>query len=144
MLREEVGYGEEVSLVGEGEKLLYDVDFDDLLDRRLGEVGLSEGRILTVMDEEGDRVNLEFIITEGPQFIIPELGLIPSKPPPLEKPVEEEPKEMNGVENGIVVGKKRPREEDEADMEFRKKARVGVENGEDIIIIDDDDAIIID
>ena len=151
MLREEMGYGEEVSLVGEGGKLLYDIDFEDLLDRRVGEVGLYEGRTLTVMDEEGDHVNVEFIINEGDEFITPQLGFIPSKPPQQKKPEEEEDGEeiavTNGVENGVVeAGKKRSREEDvEMDMEFRKKARVGVEgSSQDIIVIDDDDTIMID
>ena len=136
--------------MGEGGKLLYDVDFEDLLERRVGEVGLSEGRTLTVMDEEGDRVNVEFIIEEGDEFIPPDVGDIPSRPPLQEKPAEEEEKEelavTNGVENGVVVGKKRPREDDDdADMEFRKKARVGVEDSsQDIIVIDDDDTIMID
>jgi hypothetical protein len=153
MVREELGYGEEVSLVGEGGKLLYDVDFEDLLEQKVGEVGLSEGRTLIVMDEEGDRVNVEFIINEGDIFTHPELGRIPSKPPPQEKPEEEEEAEAekvavtNGVENGVGQGKKRLREEEEMDMEFRKKARVGVEDNsssQDIIVIDDDDTIMID
>ena len=151
MVREDLGYGEEISLVGEGGKLLYDVDFEDLLERKVGEVGLSEGRTLIVMDEEGDRVNVEFIINEGDTFTHPELGRIPSKPPPQEKPEEEEEGETvavtNGVENGVGQGKKRPREEEEEmDMEFRKKARVGVEGSlsQDIIVIDDDDTIMID
>ena len=145
MLREEMGYGEEISLVGEGGKLLYDVDFEDLLERVVGDVGLHEGRTLTVMDEEADRVNVEFIIHEGEEFIVPDLGVIPSKPPPQEKPEDQEEEEgltVNGVVENGVAGKKRPREDDDADMEFRKKARVGVE--EDIIIIDEDDAIMID
>ena len=148
MVREDLGYGEEVSLVGEGGKLLYDIDFEDLLERKVGDVGLSEGRTLTVMDEEGDRVNVEFIITEGDTFTPPQLGRIPSKPPPQEKPEEEEEVAVtNGVENGVGPGKKRPREEEEEmDMEFRKKARVGVEgsSSQDIIVIDDDDTIMID
>lgn len=150
MLRDEMGYGEEVSLVGEGGKLLYDVDFEDLLEREVSDVGLHEGRTLTVMDEEEDRVNVEFIITEGDEFIIPHLGVVPSKPPPQENPEEEEEGEvltvMNGVVENGVAGKKRLREEEEADMEFRKKARVGVEDAssQDIIIIDEDDTIMID
>src|SRR5271154_4833587 len=106
MVREDLGYGEEVSLVGEGGKLLYDVDFEDLLEQKVGEVGLLEGRTLIVVDEEGDRVNVEFIINEGDTFTHPELGRIPSKPPPQEKPEEEEEEEAgekvsvtNGVEN---------------------------------------------
>ena len=53
------------SLLAEGGKLLYDIDFDDLLNRYVKDIGLIEGRTLTVVDEEDDRVNVEFIISEG-------------------------------------------------------------------------------
>jgi hypothetical protein len=138
MLRDELGYGEEISLLGDGGKLLYDIDFDDLLSRCVQDVGLTEGRTLTVVDEEFDRVNVEFIISEGEEFIIPkDLGTIPRKP-------VEEKTEMNGVEkradNGVEnnVGKKRVREDDD-DVVFRKKARVAVEGNRDVIFIDEDD-----
>jgi hypothetical protein len=148
MLRDELGYGEEISLLGDGGKLLYDIDFDDLLSRCVQDVGLTEGRTLTVVDEEFDRVNVEFIISEGDEFIIPkDLGTIPKKP-------VEETSEMNGVENGLEkhadngvennVGKKRVREDDD-DVAFRKKARVAVEGDRDVILIDeDDDTVMID
>jgi hypothetical protein len=141
MLHDDLDYGEEISLLGEGGKLLYDIDFEDLLGRSLKDVGLIEGRTLTVVDEETDRVNLEFLITESEGFVTPIVGTIPKKPPVAKQ-------EVNGVENGIEngVGKKRAREDDD-DIEFRKKARVGVE-GEgpnDIILIDeDDDTVMID
>jgi hypothetical protein len=142
MLSDELGYGEEISLLAEGGKLLYDIDFDDLLSRYVKDIGLVEGRTLTVVDEEDDRVNVEFIISEGETFIPPEIGIIPEKPP-----VEQEVK--NGVENGITengaIGKKRLREEDHDDLELRKKARVGMEGTRDIIMIDeDDDTVMID
>jgi len=148
MLKDDLGYGEEISLLGDSGKLLYDIDFDDLLSRCVKDVGLIEGRTLTVVDEEFDRVNVEFIISEGEVFIIPkDLGTIPKKP-------VEEKMEMNGVENGVEkrtdngvennVGKKRVREEDD-DVEFRKKARVAVEGDRDVIFIDeDDDTVMID
>ena len=142
MLSDELGYGEEISLLAEGGKLLYDIDFDDLLSRYVKDIGLVEGRTLTVVDEEDDRVNVEFIISEGETFIPPEMGTIPKKPP-----VEHE--ETNRVENGVtengVAGKKRLREDEDDDLEFRKKARVAVEGTRDIILIDeDDDTVMID
>jgi ubiquitin-like 1-activating enzyme E1 B len=142
MLRGEFGYGEEISLQAEGGKLLYDIDFDDLLDRPLKDLGLHEGRTLIVVDEDTDRVNVEFLISEGEELVIPVLGDIPSKP------TEVKAKE-NGVENGVDengTGKKRQREDDE-DIEFRKKARVAVEGdaANDVIIIDEDeDMVMID
>lgn len=144
-LRDKLGYGEEISLQGEGGKLLYDVDFEDLLDRTLKDLGLFEGRTLIVVDEETNRVNLEFLISEGPDLIVPEVGDIPSKPVEIQA-------KSNGVENGIEnalengTGKKRPREDDE-NLEFRKKARVAVEgeSSNDVIVIDEDeDTVMID
>ena len=78
MLGRNLGYGKEISILGEGGKLLYDIGFDDLLDRCLKEIGLVEGRTLTV-DEELERVNLEFIITEHTDFQVPTVGTIPKK-----------------------------------------------------------------
>lgn len=142
MLRDKFGYGEEISLQGEGGKLLYDIDFEDLLDRPLKDLGLYEGRTLIVVDEDTDRVNVEFLISEGEELIIPEVGEIPSKPAEVNA-------KQNGMENGVengIVGKKRVRE-DEEDMEFRKRARVAVEGESvnDVIIIDEDeDTVMID
>ena len=146
MWRDKFEYGEEISLQAEGGKLLYDIDFEDLLDRSLGDLGLFEGRTLIVVDEDTDRVNVEFLISEGDELIIPELGgEIPSKP------AETKTKQQNGVEPHAVVengtGKKREREDDEGDMQFRKKARVAVEGDgmNDVIIIDEDeDTVMID
>lgn len=126
-------YGEEISLLAEGGKLLYDVDFDDLLDRPVNEIGLYDGRTLTVVDEEMDRVNVEFIVSEGNEFIVPTVPPIPKKPVTAQ----------NGVENGEgASGKKRAREEDHDDSEFRKRARVA--EGDLILIDEDDDMIMID
>jgi len=121
--------------------VLYDIDFDDLLERNLRDLGLAEGRTLTVLDEEGDRVNVEFLISESEQFVNPQLGDIPSKPPG---------KAVNGAARGNdveITNKKRGREEED-DFEFRKKARVAEEDtttlDENVIVIEDDDTVMID
>jgi ubiquitin-like 1-activating enzyme E1 B len=146
MLGGELGYGEEISLLGEGGKLLYDIDFDDLLDRSVKEIGLVEGRTLTVVDEESERVNVEFIITENTEFQVPKVGNIPKKPTPKEVENGEKADNgvaKNGVEKGVDRGKKRAREDDFDDGEFRKRARVG-EEGDVILIDEDDDTVMID
>lgn len=122
--------------------MLYDIDFEDLLPSLVKDIGLTEGRTLTVVDEEMDRVNVELIISEGEGFIMPGIGAIPKKPPQL----KEEP---NGIENGVENGttKKRARGEEEEDTELRKRAKTATEsNGQqDIILIDeDDDTVMID
>jgi ubiquitin-like 1-activating enzyme E1 B len=136
MLRDEVGYGEEISLLAEGGKLLYDIDFEDLLDRPVCEIGLVAGRTLTIVDEELNRVNLEFIISAHTEFIVPDISDIPTKPPAI-KP------ENGEMENGISKGKKRAREDDDQDDDFRKRARVA-EEGDIILIDEDDDTVMID
>jgi ubiquitin-like 1-activating enzyme E1 B len=137
-LRDRLGYGEEFSLLGEGGRLLYDVDFDDLLHRWCVEVGVVEGRTLTVVDEddETNRVNLEFLVSEGIDYQFPAVQDIPQRPPKKKEPKKEV------VENGGVLGKRG--RDDDGDVEFRKRARVAVENdGEhEIFIIEDDDDII--
>ena len=133
-------YPEELSMLGEGGKLLYDIDFTDLRERKLKDIGLFEGRTLTVVDEEEDRVNVELLISEGNirRLEAPDLPEIPKKP--VEAKHEASGVE-NGMENGVEngTGKKRLREDDD-DMEFRKKARVAVEGDKDgVILIDEDD-----
>jgi ubiquitin-like 1-activating enzyme E1 B len=145
MLGGDLGYGEEISLLGEGGKLLYDIDFDDLLDRFVKEIGLVEGRTLTVVDEESERVNVEFIITEDTEFHVPRVGTIPRKPTPKEAKNgdnEENGVAKNGVEKGMDGGRKRAREDDD-DGEFRKRARVA-EEGDVILIDEDEDTVMID
>lgn len=138
-LRGRLGYGEEFSLLGEGGRLLYDVDFEDLLGRSCVEVGVVEGRTVTVVDEddETNRVNLELLVSEGLEYEFPSVPDIPQRPPKK----EELKKEV--VENGVLG--KRGRDGDD-DLEFRKRARVAVENdGEhEIIVIEDDDIIMLD
>jgi hypothetical protein len=142
MLRNDFDYGEEFSLLVEGGKLIYDVEFDGLLSAKLSDVGLIEGRTLTVVDEdeESDRVNVELLIAEevGSDLVTPDIPHIPRRPAVAKQ-------EPNGIENGTEngaengAGKKRLRE-DEEDLEFRKKARVAVEGETDgVILIDEDD-----
>lgn len=98
-------------------------------------------------DEDTNRVSLELLISEGPQYAFPLLEEIPRKPPPIKS--EKENGEDKVMENGVVgngVLGKRVREKDHG-IGFRKKARVAVENDADhevLIIEDDEDTIMID
>jgi hypothetical protein len=139
-----LGYGEEIVLLGEGGRLLYDIDFEDLLSSYTKDIGLTEGRTLTVVDDEMDRVNVEFIISEGQGLVVPEMGEIPKKPP---QPKEEPNGIENGVENSSTKKRARDDDDDDDDAELRKRAKITVEgNGkQDIILIDeDDDTVMID
>jgi ubiquitin-like 1-activating enzyme E1 B len=65
VVRQGLGYGEDISVLSS--KLLYDVDFDDDLDKPLKELGFGDETLITIRDEEGDevgqRINLVIIVT---------------------------------------------------------------------------------
>lgn len=62
VLREGLGYGEEISVMTT--QLLYDVEFDDNLSTPLKELGFGEETFVTVIDDEDEpRVNLEVVVS---------------------------------------------------------------------------------
>lgn len=62
VLRDSLGYGEEISVLTS--QLLYDCDFDDNVDTTLKELGFSEETFVTVIDDEDEpRINLEVVVT---------------------------------------------------------------------------------
>ena len=62
ILEAQLGYGEEVSISTE-QGILYDLDLEDNLPKKLSEMGIHNETFITVMDEEDQepRVNLELI-----------------------------------------------------------------------------------
>lgn len=161
ILKEELGYGEEFTVFSDSGALLFDVDEDVNLPKKLAEIGVDDASFLTVVDEADEpRISLKLAILaeELPEDQKPvALDKKPDLPP---KPKKLEPTITNGVstngENGTSNGTKpdlkRKRDAAEADIEndpVRKKGKVPEQpNDDDIVFIDGpsggDGAIVID
>ncbi|KAK9256184.1 hypothetical protein V1507DRAFT_449945 [Lipomyces tetrasporus] len=155
VLRAKLGYSEEISVVTD--KLLYDIEFDDNVDKTFKELGIDDGTFVTIIDEEEPegstpRVNLELLVyaKEGlgdvdVNYKLTSIPEIPRKPVP--KPTEEANEVP--VSNGKVAvsaGLKRKAEDDElveVNTLDTKKSKVETRD-EDVVVVDDDEAIEID
>ncbi|EMR11277.1 hypothetical protein PNEG_00306 [Pneumocystis murina B123] len=66
VLQEGLGYGEEISIISD--RLLYDIEFEDNLDKLLKDIGVQNGTFLTIIDENDNeklnRKNLILVIKE--------------------------------------------------------------------------------
>jgi ubiquitin-like 1-activating enzyme E1 B len=139
VLKSELGYGEEITIMNEIGPI-YDPDMEDMLDKKFQELGIGDQSFLTVIDDEEDgldgkmpRVNLQLVIStiaqvpEGrrPVLLATEKVDIPRK---QRKPLPEEIRESNGVRVGVKNGAarvKRSAEEaglDDSDALKRKAA----------------------
>ncbi|KAK9316068.1 hypothetical protein V1524DRAFT_452956 [Lipomyces starkeyi] len=160
VLRGELGYSDEVSIVTN--KLLYDLEFDDNADKTFKKLDVGDGTFVTIIDEEEPegstpRVNLEFLVYAkeskddmDSSYKLTHIPEIPRKPMP--KPIEvakEGVVEAVPFGNGngsVLAGQKRKAEDDElvevSSMDAKKsKVQTG---DEDVIVLDDDEAIEID
>ena len=67
VLRSELGYGEELSILKES-GIIYDPDLEENLPKKLSELGITKDSWITVVDEDDQdqdpRVNLELFIIE--------------------------------------------------------------------------------
>lgn len=144
-------FGLEDFSISEGERLMYDPDFDDNEDKTLAEMGILGGKMLTVVDE-GDKVPIVFGIVDRPgqephlSEKIPEE--IPSRPPP---PVtEEEPDDDEILASAGGTKRKASDLEDATEGSSSKKVKTddnGVidvdetieteEGRQDLIVLDD-------
>ena len=70
ILENDLAYKEGVSLAF-NDMILYDPEFDDNLTKQFSHFGISNGDVLTVMDEndEDTRINLEVLILERYVFL---------------------------------------------------------------------------
>jgi ubiquitin-like 1-activating enzyme E1 B len=66
ILREKLGYGEELSIRRDS-TILFDPDFEDNFSKTFAQLELQAGQVLTVADEEQDnpRVDLSLILVDG-------------------------------------------------------------------------------
>ncbi|BFZ62535.1 E1 ubiquitin-activating protein uba2 [Saitoella coloradoensis] len=142
-----LGYGEEISIMTD--KLLYDVDFDDNLEKTLGEMGIAVGTFLTIVDENDadddyePRQNLVLNVVNSPEEelqVQPAGYSIPRKPRPAPMAQENDSIPAN------VNSKKRSLESDDRQDDIRKRGRVAEEDGfvraTETIEIEDDDGVI--
>ncbi|KAJ5330461.1 ubiquitin-like activating enzyme [Penicillium atrosanguineum] len=159
LLREELGYSEEFSII-KGGSLIYDPDLEDNLPSKLSDLGVTNWAFLTIVDDDDQdqdpRIDLQLVIsarTEPTEDSKPvSLQSVPDisrKPKPALIP----PPEEALVPNGDAITGKRKREGEDEDVimtngHAAKKATGELKsNGDDanLIVLDDDDgAILID
>ncbi|KAH7096081.1 ubiquitin-activating enzyme E1 3 [Paraphoma chrysanthemicola] len=161
VLKAQLGYGDDFSVKREAD-LLYDVDEDVHLEKTFEELGVKADSFITISDEadKDARVDVVFSVIEqdaaddAKPISLPEELVIAKKP---KKPVVETNghAETNGKidatmhTNGTTNGATK-RKADEADLEddiTRKKGKVmEAANGtkDDVVVIEDDGAIVLD
>ncbi|ODQ68425.1 hypothetical protein NADFUDRAFT_68648 [Nadsonia fulvescens var. elongata DSM 6958] len=156
-LKTNFNYTDEICLISDG-KLVYDIDFDDNLDRPVKDLGIADGTFLTVIDEaeDGDGksfINLELYIKHNPAIGSPDSGLISSIKfshiPIIPKRNSDNLNDdviiaVNGDERNIVGSSKRKAPESTPELvESSKKLKLSEKEDKDgAIILDDDDEII--
>ncbi|KAJ5993554.1 ubiquitin-like activating enzyme [Penicillium sp. IBT 35674x] len=157
VLRSELGYGEELSILKES-GVIYDPDLEDNLPKKLSELGIIKDSWITVVDEDDQdqdpRVNLELFINERTEpateevkpAVLKAIVDIPRKPKSALQPASEDALTTNGASS---TGK-RKREAEDDDMTnghlAKKVAGESTSNGNNSepIIIEDEGAILID
>lgn len=142
-LKEQLGYGEDFSVKREND-LLYDIDEDVHLEKTFEELGLKADTFITVFDEADENTKVEVQLS----VIEKEIGedekalRLPEDVRIAKKPQKPEPET-----NGHAATK---RKADDAGLEediTRKKGKVMEESrkhGDDVVVIEDDGAIVLD
>lgn len=93
---------EAISVQLDKSKLVYDIDFDDNLQTKLSTLGLKDGGLVLIQDDNDIKENLELYITLKPQTKFPELSLRPKKSFPTE-PTENGATELENGHEPIVI-----------------------------------------
>lgn len=70
---------EDISLILGKNKLIYDFDFEDNLERSLDSLGFKSGETLLIQDENDELENLELYMIIAKEFKLPEITLRPKK-----------------------------------------------------------------
>jgi ubiquitin-like 1-activating enzyme E1 B len=161
VLRGQLGYSDDFSVKHESD-LLYDIDEDVHLDKTFAELGVKSDSFITVCDEADNDSNVDvfFCVMEKEAVGDAKPISLPTELRIPKKPAKAVPA-MNGhalpngkidaTMHGFVIGTtsgKTKRKADDAGLEdelVSKKGKVMEEvNGNDIITIEDDGAIILD
>lgn len=104
--------------VYEDKRLLLDPDFDDNADRTLASLSVTQGKFLTIVDEDGELATIAAAITllppnhphDGPAIILPSpLPVLPKKvkPPPKLAPIASTPSRKRALD-GADASAERP------------------------------------
>ncbi|GEQ67727.1 hypothetical protein JCM33374_g1392 [Metschnikowia sp. JCM 33374] len=117
VIREKYNYTDDVSVIVGKNKLIYDVDFDDNLERSLKDLGVVKNETLLIQDDNDEYENLELLVFEGENndFVLPELKLRPK----------------------TVVKTNEP----EKSHETENDTKTDLNSGEAILIEDEDDVV---
>ncbi|ODV61979.1 E1 ubiquitin-activating protein UBA2 ASCRUDRAFT_33371 [Ascoidea rubescens DSM 1968] len=121
----------EISIVIGKNRLIYDIEFDDNLDRSLKSLGFKENQILTIKDDDDIKTEIELYILEDKtlsnDIYIPKIDNVP------EKPKKKKPKvEPDTNPNEPITF------DDEDDDENKKQDEDILEDTDDFITILDD------
>ncbi|KAJ5811388.1 ubiquitin-like activating enzyme [Penicillium riverlandense] len=151
VLRLELGYGEELSVLRDSE-VIYDPDLEDNLAKKLSDFDLGKDSFVTVIDDEDEpRVNVELVFVERTEPASKAATLeqkfeIPRKPKQAQLPILGDSAATNGTS---VIGK-RKREAEDGDLTnghaTKRVAGEPMSNGDDSapIVLEDDGPLLID
>lgn len=89
----------EISIILGKSKLIYDMDFDDNVDQKLVDLGLTSGQELLIQDDDDELENLELLVNAGDSFHLPQIKIRDKKI--IEPPQESQP-EVNESSNGEI------------------------------------------
>lgn len=138
--------------VQDGERLLFDPDFDDNLDRTFGELSLHPGKMITVTDEDEEFMPVVFIVSRWVLAGIASLRSVLTcagspvakdqilQAADITKPIPSRPPKAPSAQaqEGPAIGAKRKAIDDVGAVPAAKKAR------QEIVIADDDGPITLD
>lgn len=151
VLKMELGYGEEITVMNE-KGPIYDPDYQDNLEKKLEDLSIGDASFLVVKDDDDEdpRVDLQLSITvkslpEGKAVLLPSKPEIARKP---KKTSTEEYEHSLGTNGGPVINgddKKRRRESSDPIEEVGPKKSIKaavVTNNDDEIVIDGEEGTI--
>lgn len=165
ILRQKLGYGDEISILSES-GLLYDPDMEENLEKKLAEFDIRDASFIVIKDdtEEAPRVDLQLVIeaqqAEGAEKSI---SLSLREGQTLEIPSKPKKERVNGTENGDMNGEsvntngtsqpsataKRKREIDEVEAQegtpAKKTQQIAINgDSQDAVVVEEEGAIVLD
>ncbi|KAI7852848.1 hypothetical protein BDC45DRAFT_545812 [Circinella umbellata] len=122
---------EEVTVMN-GNKIVYDVDLDDNLQTLIKDLGITTGKILRVVSDDGDEIDLVLQGVDDAESVVEVLGGSIQK------------KEKKLTPTSPVLGEKRQLPSTESIAEASSSKRPRLEDSSIVVLDDDDDTILLD